>query len=123
MLGLIAFTGFLGFGLIWQVVVTSVFFHSRVLHGSKDPTLRAAGLWCIVATSAVVVQYWGDLGFSHLGCNVLLGVTIGLAGRTAALAGLWPGTARVPAHVEQAPVPAVIDAPPMPADRAARAGA
>ena len=43
----------------------------------KDPTLRASGLWCIVATSAVVVQYCGDLGFNHLGCNVLQGYLFG----------------------------------------------
>jgi hypothetical protein len=126
LLGLVAFTGFLGFGLIWQVVVTSVFFHSRVLHGCKDPTLRASGLWCIVATSAVVVQYWGDLGFNHLGCNVLLGVTIGIAGRTAALAGLWPGTVSANASPAQVPAAPAAVAPPAPGaatDRAARVGA
>jgi len=105
LLGVIAFTGIIGFALIWQVVVTAVFFHARVLRGSKVPILRATALWCVVATSAVVVQYWGDVGFNHLGCNVVLGVAIGLAGRLPALAGLWPGTAA--AQPAAAGVPAV----------------
>lgn len=103
LLGLISFTGMVGFAMIWQCVVTGVYMHARVLRESVDPILRACGLWSIVATVAVVVQFWGDIGFNHLGCNTLLGVALGLAGRTPALAGIWPGTGPTSAAVDSAP--------------------
>jgi hypothetical protein len=90
LLGLIAFTGMIGFAGIWQIVVVATFLHARVYRLARDPILRIAGLGSIVTFMVVVVQMWGDVGLSHLMVNVMMGVGIGVAARLPTLAGVWP---------------------------------
>jgi len=69
-----------------------------------------------IGIATVLVQYWGDVGFNHVGVNVMFGVGLGLAGRLPSLAGVWaherppPAKAAVPAPAKAA-VPARTRAP------------
>jgi hypothetical protein len=105
LLGMVAFSGMIGFALVWQLVAVAVFMHALVSYGSRDLVLRGAAQSCLVAMMTVIVQYWGDVGFNHLGVNVMMGITLGLAGRLPVLAGQWPlqrgvavASARAPAQ-------------------------
>jgi hypothetical protein len=104
LLGMVAFSGMFGFALIWQLVVVAIFMHTLVSYGSRDRILRGAAHSCLVAMMTIIVQYWGDVGFNHLGVNVMMGITLGLAGRLPVLAGVWSPRAR-------AAVPAAARAP------------
>jgi hypothetical protein len=116
MLGVVAFTGAIGFGFIWQIVPVALYLHTRVIQAARHPVLRVAGLSGVIAIATVLVQYWGDVGFNHVGVNVMFGVGLGLAGRLPSLAGVWaherppPAKAAVPAPAKAA-VPARTRAP------------
>jgi len=92
MLGFIAFTGLLGFVLIWQVVLVAAYLHSRTYRVTRDPVLRTAAIWSLVAIVVIELQMWGDIGMNHIMVTTLLAVTVGLAGRVPWLSGAWPGT-------------------------------
>jgi hypothetical protein len=90
LLGMVAFTGMIGFAMIWQYLAVAIFMHARVSLLSTNKGLRVAAHSSLVAIMTVVVQYWGDVGLHHLGVNTLLAVTVGLSARLPALAGVWP---------------------------------
>ena len=113
MLGVVAFTGMIGFFYIWQIVPVSLYLHTRVIRATRHPVLRVAALSSVVGIATVLVQYWGDVGFNHLGVNVMFGVSIGLAGRLPGLAGVW-------AHEKPPPVQAPVRAPAAPTQLPAR---
>ncbi|HMI92347.1 MAG TPA: O-antigen ligase family protein [Polyangiales bacterium] len=90
LLGIVAFTGLIGFTMIWQFVMVSNYMLARVCFESKDKVLRVAAHASLIAVITVIVQFWGDVGFNHLGVNCVLAVTVGLAGRLPLLAKIWP---------------------------------
>jgi O-Antigen ligase len=90
LLGVIAFTGMLGFWGIWQVVAVTVYFHARTYRHASSPSLRAGAIASIILIVVIQVQMWGDVGFNHQMVTMMLGITIGICARLPALAGLWP---------------------------------
>ena len=104
LLGMVAFTGMIGFAMIWQFLGVSIFMHSRVCFNSRNKTLRVAAHASLIATMTVAVQYWGDVGLNHVGVNTMLSVCVGLSARLPVMAKLWP------------PVPATEQAGDAPAD-------
>lgn len=81
LLGALAFTGMIGFAGIWQVVPVACFLLARGSQLAKSPVLRIAGISGFTAIVVCVLHMWGDLGFSHLMVNTVLGTAVGLAGR------------------------------------------
>jgi O-antigen ligase len=62
-LGLLAFTGFLGFAGIWMLWPVCVYLASRAIWHARDPTVRAFGLAIMTQLVACLNQMWGDMGF------------------------------------------------------------
>jgi hypothetical protein len=90
LLGALAFSGMIGFAGLWQVVPVAAFLHARASNAVRGPiphTAATAGLAILVVGS---MQAWGDLGLDALTVNVLMGISIGVAGRLPVLVGAWP---------------------------------
>jgi O-antigen ligase len=91
LLGLIAFTGIVGFTAIWQLVVVAAFLHAKVYRAAVNKvTARVASMWGIAALIVIELQMWGDIGFNHIGVNTMMGVVVGLAARLPMMTGVWP---------------------------------
>jgi hypothetical protein len=98
-LGVLAFTGMIGFAGTWQFVPVASFFHARVQQTAKAPLARAAALAGLLVFVVCVIQAWGDLGFDSLLVNVLMGTSLAVAGRMPILVAAWPGaTPSQPRH-------------------------
>jgi hypothetical protein len=92
LLGLLAFTGALGFTGVWQLVAVASYFHARVLRqSSKLRVPRIAALSSLLTLMMVTLEMWGDVGFNHLTVTTMMGLAVGLSGRVAAVTGVWPG--------------------------------
>ncbi|HZU82172.1 MAG TPA: O-antigen ligase family protein, partial [Polyangiaceae bacterium] len=91
LLGVLAFTGMLGFVGVWQLVPVASYFLARGYHAAETPVARTAGLLGILSLIVCSLQMWGDVGFNDLTTNVLVGASIAVAGRLPVLVGAWPG--------------------------------
>jgi hypothetical protein len=90
LLGVVAFTGMLGFWGLWQMVVITVGLHARVYRAADSIVLRTSAMACMVTICIIMLQMWGDIGFNHQMVCVMLAITIGLAARLPVLGKLWP---------------------------------
>lgn len=90
LLGVVAFTGMIGFWGLWQLVAVTVGLHGRVFRAAKHPVLRTAAMAAILNITVIMLQMWGDIGFNHQMVCVMLALSIGLAARLPLLAELWP---------------------------------
>jgi len=61
-LGVLAFTGLLGFAGIWMVFPVATFVAVRATYHGRDPTVRLFGLSILVCIVVSINQMWGDLG-------------------------------------------------------------
>jgi hypothetical protein len=88
-LGLLAFTGMLGFAGFWLAMPTAVFLNARVAQLSKDPIARDAG---IVAASQLIVcanQLYADMGIFSPAVMYVLAICYGMALRLPRATGVW----------------------------------
>jgi hypothetical protein len=98
-LGLLAFTGILGFAGFWLALPTSVFLNARVARLAQDPRLRSIGL---VGAAQLIVscnQLYGDMGLFSLDAMYVIAVSYAIALRLPVMAGVWDGpSAKTPAQ-------------------------
>jgi hypothetical protein len=80
LLGAIAFTGMLGFAGVWQIVPVACFLAARATQMTRTSISGIAGVASITTMLVAVIHMWGDLGFSHLMVNTVMGVGLGVAG-------------------------------------------
>lgn len=100
-LGLWAFGGLFGFGLIWAVFPVGMFFAVRAYRFSSSPRDRVAALGAVAAQVAYVLQGYGDLGFGAWGPVFTLGASYALVGKICVANGAWGEVpASDPAHAE-----------------------
>jgi hypothetical protein len=88
-LGLLAFTGTLGFAGFWMAMPTAAFLLARVARLANDPRARSIG---IIAASQMIVcanQLYGDMGIFFVQPMYVLAVSYGIALRLPQLAGVW----------------------------------
>jgi hypothetical protein len=85
-LGLLAFSGFVGFGLTWQLFVVAAFFHAKSVRIASSPTLRIAGIVGLTTLATFIFQMWGDMGWNTLSADVLMAASVGVALRLPVLA-------------------------------------
>lgn len=88
-LGVLAFSGLLGFVGTFQVFPVAVFLHMRAYLAARAPVARTAALVGVAAIVVCVLEMWGDLGFNGGTTNVMVGVSLAVAGRLPALVGGW----------------------------------
>ena len=88
-LGLWAFTGWLGFTGLSMAVVVAVYLAARAYRAARLPVERTAAFTAIAAIVIYWVQCWGDIGFSERNGIFLVAPAIALAGRLVVSTGAW----------------------------------
>lgn len=88
-LGLLAFTGVLGFAGFWLAIPTAVFLNARVAKLAKRPMERSVA---IVVTAQMIVtlnQLYGDMGIFFVRPMYVLGIAYAVALRLPRVSGVW----------------------------------
>lgn len=90
-LGLLAYTGILGFCGYWLVFPTAMFLTARMARMSKNAGARQLG--AIGAAQLVVCanQFYGDMGIYYAKGIYVLSLSYAICIRMPVLAGVWPG--------------------------------
>ena len=104
-LGLLAYTGVLGFCGYWLAFPTAMFINARMARLGNNSLARQAGL---VGAAQLVVcanQYYGDMGIYYLKGVYMLAFSYAIALRLPIAAGVWPvkGKRRTSAQAQTAP--------------------
>ena len=95
-LGLWAFGGILGFGLLWMMYPVGMFFTVRAYRWAANPTERIAALGAAAAQICYLMQAYGDLGFGTWGPVFTLAASYAVVGKICVANGAWtlsPGSA------------------------------
>ena len=89
-LGLLAFSGLLGFGFVWQLFVVCCFFNAISVKAAETSIVRMASILGITGIATYIFQMWGDMGWNTLPADVIMAVAVGVATRVPVLSGAWP---------------------------------
>jgi hypothetical protein len=117
-LGLLAFSGVLGFAGFWLAIPTSVFLNARVARLSPDPVARTV---CLIGAAQLIVccnQLYGDMGIFTPGSMYVIAVSYAIAMRIPPVAGAWGAPMMPPKPA--APQPRPTNAPAYAASPSAR---
>jgi hypothetical protein len=104
-LGLLAFTGVIGFAGFWLAIPTAVFLNARVAKLASNPMERNVA---IVVTSQMIVtanQLYGDMGIFFLRPMYVVAIGYAVALRLPRVSGVWGAPAK-PAAPAQTPAQA-----------------
>jgi hypothetical protein len=93
-LGLLAYTGILGFIGYWLIFPTSMFVLSRMAGTATVPVLAQTGALGSATLLVCANQYYGDMGIYYVKSVYFLAFCYGLSMRIPILAGSWPGAPR-----------------------------
>jgi hypothetical protein len=95
-LGLLAFTGALGFAGILMPLPIAVFLSTRTSRIAADPRARAAAIIAVAFVAICLNQMYGDMGLFSQTTIAILAIAIATGGRLSAATGAWPvrGAAR-----------------------------
>jgi hypothetical protein len=86
-LGLWAFTGWLGFTGLSLAAIVAVYFAARSYQAARAAVDRTAAFTALAAIVIYWVQCWADIGFSERNAVFLVGPAIAVAGRLAVSTG------------------------------------
>ncbi|HEX8790758.1 MAG TPA: O-antigen ligase family protein [Polyangiaceae bacterium] len=91
-LGLLTYTGFVGFIGYWMVFPAGVFFHARLAR-APNPAHRLIGFTAIAQIVACADQWYGDMGSFSIVTAYSLAISLAAALRLPTIAGVWPPAA------------------------------
>jgi hypothetical protein len=106
-LGLVAFTGALGFSGLWMVFAVASFLNARAYAFAETPVVRTITMTSICAIFIHINQMWGDLGAIAPQGVAFASAAIASASRMAVFTGAWPGGKRSAAKAPAMPQPSV----------------
>lgn len=89
-LGLLAFSGLLGFGFVWQLFVVCCYFSAISIKAAESSAVRMGGILAITGILTFIFQMWGDMGWNTLPADVIMACAVGVATRVPVLSGAWP---------------------------------
>jgi hypothetical protein len=92
-LGLWAFLGYVGFSLVWMLLIVGIYFAIRTYRMAKDPTDRATALSAYAAIIIYVLHCYGDMGMGTWTSLYLVPTALTLSGKLAVTVGAWPPAA------------------------------
>ena len=92
LLGLLAFTGWLGFIGILMPLPISVYLNTRTYRTSDAPIVRVAAMVGVAEVAICLNQIYGDMGFFSRTTMAILVTGFATAGRLSAWSGAWPVT-------------------------------
>jgi O-Antigen ligase len=88
-LGLWAFGGLFGFGLLWAMFPVGFFFTARAYRWARTPLERVTALGAASAQVSYLMQGYGDLGFGAWGPVFTLATAYTLVGKICIANGAW----------------------------------
>jgi hypothetical protein len=94
LVGLVAFTGIVGFSIIWTFVPACGFLATAALSRAGNRRERALCLTAFAVPFVYSVQAFGDMGAQSLQAGVVAASALAIAARLAATTGAWPATRR-----------------------------
>jgi hypothetical protein len=97
-LGLLAFTGALGFAGFWLAIPTAVFLNSRTARLSSDSKARNVGLVGAAQMIVCANQLYGDMGIFDLKPMYVIAVSYAVALRLPGISGAWGAPNTAPAE-------------------------
>jgi hypothetical protein len=89
-LGLFAYTGYLGFLGYWIIVPTAAFFHARTARHATRAAERLVGAIGVAQLVTCADQWYGDMGAFSPITDYVFATCFGAALRVPVQAGLWP---------------------------------
>jgi hypothetical protein len=89
LLGVLAFTGLLGFSLVWCFVPVGVYLAARSYRFARRTRLRSAALAAVAVFVVYSVQCWGDMGFQSIDGAIFVGAALACGGRLSLITGAW----------------------------------
>jgi hypothetical protein len=89
LLGLLAFTGILGFAGFWLPFPTAMFLNARVARLAEDPRVRRVALVGAAQMLVSANQLYGDMGIHFPRPMIALAVSYAIALRLPRVAGVW----------------------------------
>ena len=89
-LGILAFSGALGFYSLWLVFPVSVFLNTRTWRIAQLPTERTAALTSVTSVVITSNQMFGDMGFQSNATLFVAAAGFAVAGRLSVSSGAWP---------------------------------
>jgi hypothetical protein len=89
-LGLLAFTGILGFAGYWMVFPTAMFLAARMARLSQSTLPRQIGALGAANLMVCANQFYGDMGIYYAKGVYMLSVSYAIALRLPIMAGAWP---------------------------------
>lgn len=90
LLGLWAFTGFLGFTSLFATVVVALFLAARGHASATTPDERVAVTAAVGVVAAYLVHVWADIGLTEAATIFPVGIALAIIGQTAMATGAWP---------------------------------
>lgn len=113
-LGLLAYTGILGFAGYWLAFPTAVFLNARIARMGSTGSMRNVGFAASTTMVVCANQMYGDMGSFSIRTMYLLAATYAVALRMPVVAGVW-GAPAPKRRAPVAPAPAAPVAPVTPA--------
>jgi hypothetical protein len=95
-LGLLAYTGYVGFEGYWMVVPVAAFFHARMARLGARPVDRFVGTVALMQLVACADQWYGDMGSFSAVTMYTLSASLAVALRLPIVAGVWPERGSTP---------------------------
>ena len=102
-LGLLAFTGAVGYCGYWLMFPTSMFLNARIAKMGRSALARDVGLIGAVQMIVCVNQYFGDMGLFSYKVVYIMSTSYAIALRMPILAGVWPVAGAAVARRVEAP--------------------
>jgi hypothetical protein len=93
-LGLLTFTGFLGFIGIMLPFPISVFLNARTCRAATEPIVRVAAIVGVADIAICMNQMYGSMGYGSRTTLTILATAFATAGRLSVWSGAWPTDAR-----------------------------
>jgi hypothetical protein len=102
-LGLVAFTGAIGFSGLWMIFPVAAFFNARAYAFADTPVVRTIAMTSICAIFIHINQMWGDLGAIAPQGVAFASAAIAAGSRMAVFTGAWPDGKRAGAKAPTMP--------------------
>ena len=96
-LGIFAFTGYLGFLGYWMMFPTAMFLHARTARHAKQSIERAVGIAGLAQITVCLNQMYGDMGTFSPTTMYVLATSFAAAMRVPIEAGVWAAPKTAPA--------------------------
>ncbi|MGH7435609.1 MAG: O-antigen ligase family protein, partial [Polyangiaceae bacterium] len=95
-LGLLAYTGVLGFCGYWMIFPTSMFLSARMARLAQSPHVRRMGALSAANLIVCANQFYGDMGIYYAKGVYMLSISYAIAMRLPVAAGVWPAPGPAP---------------------------